>query len=122
MRVCGGHLAHACISESTQLVPSVSGGRWLPLCGIHYPPATSLVTLQGEHEAGRPTPGSWGVPDGKVEGKCLLGVSSKVGCPLVWDGEPCQPQLVPGPQASWEKQLALSWFPLRVEGNSLISS
>lgn len=40
----------------------------------------------------------------------------KVGCPLVWDEGPWQPQFVLGLQVSWEEQLALSWFPLRVEG------
>lgn len=63
-------------SERTQLVPAPSQG---PLPTSHSG-RTSLCTLP---EAGRPTPRSWGFPEGQVEGRCLVWTRGKVGCLLV---------------------------------------
>lgn len=52
---------------------------------------------------GRPTPGSGDVPDGKVEGRCLVWARGKMGCPLVWDREPFHLQFLLG--LRWEDQL-----------------
>lgn len=85
--------------------------RWPLAPSQWHPPPTShsqltpLFTLRSKHEVGRPTPGSWDVPDGKVEGGCLVWARGKMGCPLVWDREPFHLQSLLGSQVSWEDQL-----------------